>query len=219
MSHKSLFAVLVCLSVIPSGINATPRLDGHMGNPSSPQDRLACDQELFWGDLTPEIGLGCSSGPNDVAVGVTATLTPPIAITSHFYNIFTNVAPFIDHLDFVVWEAGELPGNEVCRESIAPNWEVGNHTVAIQGCCIDSNEFYFGQNQNQTQAGVIRWGFDTSSSAERSYVRAPACAGEDFVLIDELGFPGNWVMSVCVAECPVVPVELESWGSLKARYH
>jgi hypothetical protein len=191
---------------------AGEQLDGYAGNTNNtpPVERA---ELLFHGDLTPEIGVGCSNpsgtagGPNDVAVGVTASLTPPFAITSHYYNIFTNVAPNIKHLDFVVWAGGAVPGAEIARQSIAPNWSAGDHTVAIAGFVMSSAQFYFGQNQNQTNVGM-RWGLDTSSGSwGTSFIRAPVCGAGAFTPLDSIGFPGNWVMAVSVEGCSL-PVEL-----------
>jgi hypothetical protein len=220
-----LIGALFALGLASSAMAAGEQLDGYTGNTNNnpPLDRA--DELLFYGDLTPEFGIGCSNpsgtsgGPNDVAVGVTASLTPPLAITSHYYNIFTQVSPNISHLDFVAWAGGAVPGGELCRQSIAPNWGAGDHTVAIQDCCVSSAQFYFGQNQNQTNVGM-RWGVDSSSGSwGTSFIRAPTCGAGAFTLLDNLGFPGNWVMAASVndEDCGV-PVELRSWGGVKSLY-
>lgn len=221
-------AILLGLSPV-SGLTASVMaagevLDGYTGNPhNNPPVVESLEEVLFWGDLTPEMGLGCSNpsgtsgGPNDVAVGVTMTLTPPVQLTSHYYNIFTNVSPNISQLDFVLWEGTAVPGSEYLRQSIAPNWGVGDHTVAISSADVWSTNFFFGQNQNQTNVG-LRWGLDTSSGSwGTSFIRAPTCGAGAFTLVDQLGFPGNWVMSVTVAY-PESPIELQSWGSVKHKY-
>ena len=148
--------------------------------------------------------------------GTLFVLPLPIWITSHYYNIFTNVSPNISHLDFVAWGGGAVPGAEQGRASLAPNWGAGDHTVTIAGVCVTDQQFYFGQNQNQTNVGM-RWGLDTSSgSAGTSFFRAPTCGAGVFTLVDNLGFPGNWVLSVSTER--ESPIELKSWGSLKNRY-
>ena len=225
MRKNLLIAALFAVGLSTSAMAAGEQLDGYSGNTNNvpPVDRGT--EVLFYGDLTPELGIGCSNpsgtsgGPNDVAVGVTASLTPPLNITSHYYNIFTQVSPNISHLDFVAWGGGAVPGAEQGRASVAPNWGAGDHTVAIAGVCVTDQQFYFGQNQNQTNVGM-RWGVDSSSGSwGTSFIRAPTCGAAAFTLIDNLGFPGNWVMSVTVDEgCGPVPVELKSWGGVKSLY-
>ncbi|MCA9728624.1 MAG: hypothetical protein KC729_13125 [Candidatus Eisenbacteria bacterium] len=202
---------------IAAGENLGP--GGIDPNSTPPADR---SEFLFQGDLVPEFGIGCSNsadtsgGPNDAAVGVTATTTPPFVITSHFYNMGTAAPPNITQLSFVAWQGGPIPGPEIGRISIAPNWDSGDHTVSIAGIAVSSSQFYFGQNQNQTNVG-IRWGVDSSSgSAGTSFIRAPACGVGQFTLLDAIGFPGNWVMAVTIDA--IVPVELSSWGSVKAEF-
>ena len=103
MRKNLLIAALFAVGFSTSAMAAGEQLDGYSGNTNNvpPVDRGS--EVLFYGDLTPELGLGCSNpsgtsgGPNDVALGVTASLTPPLAITSHYYNIFTNVSPNISH--------------------------------------------------------------------------------------------------------------------------
>lgn len=223
--HRILLAsVLLLLGVPTFALGGRNVLDGYAGDTDNthPTEHSPF-WDLFQGDLTPEMGLGCSNlsgtsgGPNDVAVGVTFTLTPPIRITSHYYNIFTQVSPNMSQLDLVAWAGGAVPGEEIGRHSILPNWGVGDHTVAVAGICIPMQQFYFGHSQTQTNVGM-RWGLDTSSgSAGSSFIRAPNCGVGTFTLVDNLGFPGNWVMSVTTDQCSV-PVELQSWGSVKARY-
>lgn len=38
------------------------------------------------------------------------------------------------------------------------------------------------------------------------------------LLVDQLGFPGNWVMAVTFSELIETPVELKSWGRVKHEY-
>lgn len=235
MMRATMFQVLavalVAIAASACPARAEVRLDGYAGdkNNSPPPPHAGPVQDLFRGDLTPEAGVGCTNGagtlggPNDVAVGVTATVTPPIFIDCHYYNIFTQVSPNISQLDFVVWGGGAVPGPELDRVSIAPHWGAGDHTVAV-GVVVNSAQFYFGHNQNQTNVGM-RWGVDTSSgSAGTSFIRAPTCGLGTFELIDNIGFPGNLVMSVSAEGS--VPLELNassarggcgSFGRLEGR--
>jgi hypothetical protein len=219
-----LIGALCALGLSTTAMAANERLDGYDGNTNNnpPVDRA---ELLFYGDLSPELGIGCSNpsgtsgGPNDVAVGVTASCTPPLVLTSHFYNVFTQVSPNINHLDFVAWAGGPSPGSEIAgtRQSLAPNWGVGDHTAPLNGATVPTQQFYFGQNQNQTNVGM-RWGVDTSSGSwATSFIRAPACGASSWFLLDNLGFPGNWCFAVSV-DCGV-PVELKSWGSVKNLYN
>ena len=218
-------ALLICaLSVVVVGLVgpvAANDLPGY--NTIPPYDPPDRPMDLYEGDLGAEMGLGCSNtagtsgGPNDAAQGVTATIPPPFNITAHYYYIYTVVAPFITALSFVCWEdQGAGPGMEFARRA-GLDWGDGGHTVAIDPPIpVGAMAFYFGQIQPQTNVG-IRWGLDTSSSAERSYICAPACGVDVFALVDALGYPGNWCFSVTVDQ--PTPVELSTWGSLKAVFH
>jgi hypothetical protein len=152
-----------------------------------------------------------------VGVGVQAFTTPPFDITSHFYNIYTQVSPTITSLSFVVWGwAGGPPTAELGRQAGLP-WNSGNHTVAIApGISIGVSNLAIGQNQPQTNVGM-RWGLDTSSSAMTSYIRAPSCGATTWAMVDALGFPGNWCMSVTIND-GTTPAELQSWGAIKAVF-
>ena len=202
-----------------AGIAAADTLDGYDGTPNVDPPMRA--EDLFQGDLTAELGLGCSNptgnsgGPNDVAVGVTAAITPPFALVQHFYNIFTQVSPNITSLSFVGWAGGAAPGAEFARQG-GLDWTVGDHTAALSPAInVGEAQFYFGHNQAQTDVGM-RWGVDSSSgSTGNSFIRAPSCGATAFTLIDQLGFVGQWVMSVST-DAPPTPVELSTWGSVKA---
>ena len=176
---------------------------------------------LYQGDLDPEFGIGCSTGggatggPNAVAVCVTAAITPPFNITSHFYNLYTQVSPNITALSFVCWRGTVAPGAEAGRQAGIP-WTQGSHTVAISPpITVSERRFFFGQDQPQTDVG-LRWGVDSGSSAGKSFIRASACGVSQFVTLDSIGFPGNWCMAVSVGG--TTPTELQSWGSIKARF-
>jgi len=215
---KGLIAVLGVLCLV--GVAAADvQLKGEIGKAfPGPQIR---PETLYQGDLIPELGIGCSNttgtsgGPNDVAVGVQAFTTPPFDITSHWYNVYTNVSPTITSLSFVVWAWG--PGAELGRQAGLP-WAQGNHTVAISpGINMASTQFMFGQNQPQTNVG-LRWGLDTSSgSAGTSYIRAPSCGATSWTMLDALGYPGNWCFSVTIND-GTTPAELQSWGAIKAVF-
>ena len=41
-------------------------------------------------------------------------------------------------------------------------------------------------------------------------------ASAEQLAVDSLGFVGNWVLRACIASS--VPVELRSWGGIKAAY-
>lgn len=170
-------------------------------------------EQLFRGDLTAENGIGCSNsagtsgGPNDWAVGVTASLPTPLNVVSTTYNIFTQISPTITSLSFVAWAGGAAPGAELGRQAGVP-FSQGNHTAVVSGVAVPSAQFYFGLNQGQSNVG-LRIGLDTSSgSAGTSFIRAPTCGATAFASVDSLGFPGNWVMAAVVED--VVPVELQT---------
>jgi hypothetical protein len=199
-------------------------LDGHSGSAGAPikhQSATETTEQLFRGDLVPEIGLGCSNptgnsgGPNDWAVGVVATLVPPFDIISTTYNLFTQISPNINQLDFRAWAGGGVPGAQFGSQSGLP-FASGNHTVAISPAINVSTanapggQFYFGLNNAQTNVG-IRVGEDTNSgSAGTSFIRAPICGASSFVTVDSLLFPGNWVMAAVIDDG--IPVELMNFS-------
>jgi len=215
---KGFIAILsiLCLAGVAG---ADHSLVGQSGVPySGPQIR---PEMLYQGDLIPERGIGCSNvsgtsgGPNDVAVGVTATTTPPFCITSHMYNIYTSVSPNINALSFVCWTGFAAPGVEFGRQA-GMAWSAGNHTAAISPAIVVSDPwFFFGQNQPQTNVG-IRWGLDQSSSAGTSWIKAPGCGLSSWGTMESIGYPGNWCMAVSV-DAPS-PTELQSWGQIKAMF-
>jgi hypothetical protein len=215
------------LALIATAASADVRLDGGYGqsanNAPGPVDPPC--EDLFRGDLTVELDIGCSNptgtsgGPNDLAQGVTANLVPPFFLTSVFYNVGSVVSPNINQLDFVIWKSsGGLPGAELFRHDVSPNWGDAEYTIPLPNPYLDSAQFFFGLNQNQTNVG-FRVGVDSSSGSwGQSYIRAPTCGVGNFVLLDSLGFPGNWVMAVTACQAAPVPVELASWGSLKVQF-
>ena len=201
------------------GIANAGELAGFNPNHSSnPPER---PEDLYQGDLIPEQGLGCSNGtgnsggPNDIVVGVAAAMTPPFCITSHYYDIYTQMG-FVTELNFIVLTGMAMPGTQIgLQAGLDPS--MGGHTVAISpAILVPDAMFFLGHNQPQVDAGM-RWGLDTTSSAGTSYIRAESCGAVVYTLVDQLGFPGNWCFSVTIDDGPS-PVELQSWGSVKALF-
>jgi hypothetical protein len=166
--------------------------------------------------MIAEQGLGCSNttgnsgGPNDWAVGVTASLTPPMGIVSMDYNMFTQNG-FVTQMAFKVWTAGGGPGATVGSQALtAAQFAVGTHTVAISPFIpLTSQSFFFGLSQPQSNAGC-RIGEDTSSGGSGfSYLRAPGCGLGSWGTVTSIAFNGDWVMRVLVDD--TVPVELQSF--------
>ncbi len=217
MTRRYGIAIAVVGLLTAAAVVAQVGLEGDPGNgpqtltlPNPPD----ATEQLFRGDLTAEIGLGCSNtagtsgGPNDWAQGVTATLAPPFGIISTTYNIFTQVSPTITAFSFVAWAGGGSPGAELGRITGLP-FSQGNHTQNFNtatAIVVGTPQFFFGFNQPQTDVGM-RIGLDTSSGSEgESFIRAPACGAGTFFTVDSLGFPGNWVMAAVIDD--TVPVEL-----------
>ena len=200
------------------GIASAGELAGFNPNHSSnPPER---PEDLYQGDLIPEQGLGCSNGtgnsggPNDIVVGVAAAMTPPFFITSHYYDVYTQMG-YVTALSFIALTGMAMPGTEIGRQAgLDPS--MGGHTVAISPMILVPDAmFFFGHNQPQSAAGM-RWGLDMTTSAGTSYIRAPSCGATVYTLVDQLGFPGNWCFSVSIEDD--VPVDLQSWGSVKALF-
>jgi hypothetical protein len=217
MMTRVLFAVVGIVALV--GVAAADTLPGFSGTPNTPPLRA---EDLYKGDLGAELGIGCSSvggtsgGPNDVAQGLTATETPPFDVTEHFYYIYTQVSPNITSLSFVCWEGGASPGDEFFRQA-GMDWSVGSHTVPIAGCQVFSSMFYVGHNQAQSNVGM-RWGLDTNSGNDNtSFIRAPSCGLSSWGTLASIGYPGYWVFSVSTGG--PVPVELKTWGEVKATYN
>jgi len=183
-----------------------------------------CAMVLFVGDLGAEVGIGCSNssgtsgGPTAVAVWYDSPLPTPFIISSHYYHVFTQVSPAMSALTFRVWSGGEVPGSPI-GSFTGLDFSAGNHTVAIEPAIeVHEAQFYYGQVQPQDSVGM-RWGLDTSSeSAGASFVLAPTCGLDSWHTVDSVGFPGNWVMTVSLETCGYPPVELTSWGEVKALY-
>lgn len=175
-------------------------------------------EQLFRGDMIPEAGLGCATtstpiiggGPNDFAVGVTASLTPPFGIISTTYNVYTGTpaAPTLTALTFKAWQGGAQPGTEIGAQA-GMAVATGNHTAAIApAIVVNSAAFYFGFLQPQTDSGV-RLGHDSTSSAGTSFIRAPDCGVASWITVDSIGYAGNWVMRAVIDD--TIPVELQTF--------
>lgn len=215
-------AILGCILVLGlAAVSAENRFNnptatgGSVGLPPVPNGEAT--EALFRGDMVAEAGLGCSNptgtsgGPNDWAVGVTATLTPPFGIISTTYNVFTNVAPGLTAFTFKAWQPGASPGAEIGSQVLgAGAASQGNHTVAVApAITVTTPSLYFGFYQPQTTAG-IRLGEDLTTSAGTSFIRAPTCGLTVWGTVDSIGYPGNWVMRAIVDD--TIPVELMSIG-------
>ena len=167
------------------------------------------------GDYGPEFGIGCSNGagtsggPNDLALGVTATSMPAtFYLQSVSYNLFTQISPNITNMQFATWDGGAAPGGTGNMTSVP--FVQGFNTVALTPRLTVDNavagQFYMGLLQNQSNVG-FRAGVDSSSgSAGTSFIRAPTCGAVAFLTLDSLGFPGNWVIRAVANE--QFPVEL-----------
>lgn len=208
-------AIVATLGLSTAGAAGDVSLSSPEGAQPGPPFPAAAEgratETLFRGDFGAEDGLGCSNtagtsgGPNDFAVGVTATLTPPFGITSTTYNIYTGLGA-TTALTFKAWAAGAAPGAEIGSQS-GMSMGTGNYTVAIAPpIMLSAQTFYLGLSQPQTNAGM-RIGLDTSSgSAGTSFILAPGCGLAAWGTIDSIGYPGNWVMRAVIDD--TVPVEL-----------
>ena len=211
------FALLLGLAAVSAEnrLNNPQATGGSVALPPAPHGEAT--EALFRGDMVAEIGLGCSNGsgtsggPNDWAVGVTATLTPPFGIIQTTYNVFTNVSPSLTAFTFKAWQPGGSPGAEIGAQALgAAGASQGNHTVAVSpAITITTPSLYFGFYQAQT-AAAMRLGEDTTTSAGTSFIRAPGCGLSGWGTVDSIGYPGNWVMRAIVDD--TIPVELMSIG-------
>jgi hypothetical protein len=175
------------------------------------------EEELYRGDMIAEQGIGCSNstgnwgGPNDWAVGVTATMLPPFGIVDVTYNMFTQNG-FVTQLSFMVWSDDSGPGSVIGSQALNPSqFQVGTHTVTISPyVLVHEQALFFGFNQPQTNAGC-RIGLDTSSGGSgHSLIRAPACGvAGNFDTVTSVGYPGDWVMRAIINS--PVPVELQAY--------
>jgi len=202
----------------PVGFQSANPTVHNFGQFQTPVDGRATEA-LFRGDFVPEQGLGCATtatpivggGPNDFAVGVTASLTPPFGIISTTYNVYTGTpaAPTLTALTFKAWQGGAAPGTEIGAQS-GMAVATGNYTVAVApAIVVNSAAFYFGFLQPQTDSGM-RIGLDTTASAGTSFIRAPDCGLAAWGTVDSIGVPGNWVMRAVIDD--TVPVELQTFS-------
>ncbi len=214
--------VLVMLGaiVLMAGVAQAQTLHGTAGaaGVKAPAPNLGGATELLQvGDFVPEFGIGCSNGtgtsggPNDLALGVTATSMPAtFYLQSVSYNLFTQISPNITNMQFAAWAGGASPG-ATGNMTYVP-FAQGFNTVALDprlevgAATAPGGQFYMGLLQNQSTVG-FRAGVDSSSgSAMTSFIRAATCGATNFTLLDNLGFPGNWVIRAVANE--LVPVEL-----------
>ena len=202
----------------PTGFQAANPTGGTF-EPFQPAAGGRATEALFRGDMVPENGLGCATtttpiiggGPNDFAVGVTASLTPPFGIISTTYNVYTGppAAPTLTALTFKAWQGGAQPGTEI-GAAAGMAVATGNHTMAVApAIVVNSAAFYFGFAQPQTDSG-IRIGLDTDTSAGVSFILAPDCGLTSWGTVDAIGYPGNWVMRAVIDD--TIPVELQTFS-------
>jgi hypothetical protein len=91
----------------------------------------------------------------------------------------------------------------------------GNHTIAVAPGCVtitpaNGQTFFFGLSQGTNTNGV-RIGMDNSgSTANTTYIRAPACGLAAFGTVESIGFPGFWVHRIIIDD--TVPVELMDYN-------
>ncbi|MCP4902767.1 MAG: hypothetical protein GY906_37880 [bacterium] len=175
-------------------------------------------EALFRGDMVAEMGLGCSNGagtsggPNDWAVGVTATLMPPMGLYSTTHNMFTQLG-FFTQMAFVVYaDSAGVPGAVIGSQALTnAQYQAGTNTITVSPHITLTNQtFFFGLNNPQTNAGG-RIGLDTSTAGgPNSFIRAPSCGAATWTALTTIGFPGSWVMRVLVDD--TLPVELQAFS-------
>ncbi len=193
-----------------SGITGVPAPDPVQGGAT---------EVLQVGDYGPEAGIGCSNGagtsggPNDLALGVTATSMPAnFFLQSVSYNLFTNISPTITNMQFALWAGGGVAPGATGNMTSVPFTGSGFFTVAltprmpVAASTAPGGAFFMGLLQNQSNVG-FRAGLDQTSSAGTSYIRAPTCGAAAFQTVDSLGFAGNWVIRAVANEIQI-PVEL-----------
>lgn len=196
----------------PTFVADTP-VGGSQGFPPA-EDNSRATQVLQRGDFIPEQGLGCSNtagtsgGPNDLAVGVIATVATPFWITSATYNLFTQISPNMTMLNFAVYAGGNI-GAPTATLVTAPltGFAQGDHTYVFPNPAptVAATSIAIGVQNTQTNVG-FRLGLDNTSSDGTSWIKAASCGATNFALVDNLGFPGNWVVRAVAND--VVPVEL-----------
>lgn len=181
---------------------ATPRVTkvpAHVGR---------TQESLFRGDMTAESGLACSAGPQDNAVGVTASLSAfDVIATTYIMNTATgNLGTFA----FTVYAAGAAPGAVIGTQTIPNGGTTGVHTVAISPTIpVPTQQFFFGVGW--TGSGAVYPGRDTSSApiSGTSFIRAPTCGISSFITVESIGFPGNWCFRAIIDD--FIPVELQQF--------
>ncbi len=215
--------VIFALLILIAGVVSAQTLKGTSGNAgaTSPDPVQGGAQELLQvGDYIPEFGIGCSNGagtsggPNDLALGVTATTMPAtFYLETVSYNLFSNPGATITNMMWAVWNGGGAGPGATASMTAVPFAGTGNFSVPLAprlpvgAATAPGGAFYMGLAQNQSNVG-FRAGVDSSSgSAGTSYIRAPTCGAATFFTLDSLGFPGNWVIRA-IANSQQIPVEL-----------
>lgn len=206
-------AVGVVFAAGPTFVADTP-VGGSNGFPPV-EDNSRAIQVLQRGDFIPEAGIGCSNaagtsgGPNDLAVGVVATVATPFWITSATYNLFTQISPNMTMLNFAVWAGGNIgaPTTTLVTAPLTAFATSGDYTYVFPNPAptVAATSIAIGVQNTQTNVG-FRLGVDTSSTDGTSWIRAASCGAAAFTLLDNIGFPGNWVVRAVAND--VVPVEL-----------
>ncbi len=213
----AIVGVLILVSGAAFAENTLKGTAGEVGRTAPPPEQGGATEVLQTGDFTSEFGIGCSNGtgtsggPNDLAVGVTATSMPAtFYLQSVSYDLFTQISPNITSMNFAAWGGGGAPGATAAVTAVT--FDPGFNTVALDprmpvgAATAPGGQFFMGLNQTQSNVG-FRAGVDSSSgSAGTSYIRAAGCGASAFTLLDALGFPGNWVIRAVANE--LVPVEL-----------
>lgn len=219
--RRIVFVMLGALILMAGVAQAQVTLKGTAGAAGikAPAPNLGGATELLQvGDFVPEAGIGCSNGtgtsggPNDLALGVTATSMPAtFYLQSVTYNLFTQISPNITNMMFAAWAGGGTAPGATGNMTSVPfaqgfNTMTLDPRMEVAAATAPGGAFYMGLNQNQSTVG-FRAGLDSSSgSAGTSYIRAPTCGAAAFALADDLGFPGNWVIRAVANEA--IPVEL-----------
>ncbi len=213
--RQSVLAMMGAL-ILMTGVAQSQTLHGTAGAAGAQAPAPDFGEVLQVGDFVPEFGIGCSNGagtaggPNELALGVTATAVPAtFYLKSVSYNLFTQISPNITSLQFVTWAGGaSIPGASGNETSVpfAQGFNTVHVSMKVGARTAPGGHFFIGLEQKQSTAG-LRAGVDSSSgSAKTSYIRAATCGAAAFTLLDTLGFLGNWVIRAVALE--LIPVEL-----------
>ena len=227
--RKSLALVVGATAVVAGGVSigAVQKPTLSSGQPAAhrpaPLPQLKAPEgtePLFRGDMTPELGLGCSNptgtsgGPNDWATRVTPTLpaAPSWGVLSTTYNIFSfNAGPT---WNLMAWN-NTAPGPGTVIDTCplgAGSGTTGNHTINVPAGCLlipasSGPTWFFGLSQGADLNGV-RIGMDSNGTITPNtvFIKAPGCGLANFGTVESIGFPGNWVHRIIADNS--MPVEL-----------